>query len=109
MDKSQYKAQMNDIIQISIKNVYQSREVIEKELVGYKIIHTLLDKFCTAYNNTIEGTASNYDAIVLKMLPERYQDQKENLYERLLHICHYISMLTDGKALDLYKTINGYR
>jgi dGTPase len=109
MDKSQYKAQMNDIIQISIKNVYQSREVIEKELVGYKVIHTLLDKFCTAYNNTIEGTASNYDAIVLKMLPERYQDQKENLYERLLHICHYISMLTDGKALDLYKTINGYR
>ena len=31
MDKSQYKAQMNDIIQISIKNVYQSREVIRKK------------------------------------------------------------------------------
>src|SRR5690606_4265108 len=44
MDKSQYKAQMNDIIEISIKKVYQSREVIEKELVGYKVINTLLDK-----------------------------------------------------------------
>ena len=45
MDKSQYKAQMNDIIQISIKNVYQSREVIQKEVMGYKIINSLLDGF----------------------------------------------------------------
>ncbi len=105
MDKSQYAAQMNDIIQISVKNVYQSREVIEKEIVGYKVITTLLDKFCTAYNNKIEGNASNYDNLILKVLPERYQFQKENLYDRLLHICHFISMLTDGKALQLYNTI----
>ena len=45
MDKSQYKAQMNDIIQISVKNVYQSREVIQKEVMGYKIINSLLDGF----------------------------------------------------------------
>ena len=45
MDKSQYKAQMNDIIQISIKNVYQSRDVIQKEVMGYKIINSLLDGF----------------------------------------------------------------
>ena len=51
MDKSKYKAQMDDIIKISVKKIYQSREVIEKELIGYKIIQTLLDKFITAYNN----------------------------------------------------------
>src|SRR6476620_8316550 len=33
-DKSKYKAQMNDIIKLSVKNIYQSREVIEKELSG---------------------------------------------------------------------------
>ncbi len=33
-DKSQFKAQMNDIIKISVKNIYQSREVIEKEVGG---------------------------------------------------------------------------
>jgi hypothetical protein len=27
------------------------------------------------------------------------------LYERLLHICHFISLLTDGNALLFYKTI----
>ncbi len=105
MDKSQYKAQMNDIIQISVKNVYQSREVIQKEVMGYKIINNLLDGFCTAYNKKENGTASNYDELLLKLLPERFQFQKENLYDRLLHICHFVSLLTDGKALELYKTI----
>ena len=105
MDKSQYKAQMNDIIQISIKNVYQSKEVIQKEVMGYKIINSLLDGFCTAYNKKVNGTASNYDELLLKLLPERFQFQKENLYDRLLHICHFVSLLTDGKALELYKTI----
>lgn len=107
MDKSQYIAQMNDIIQISIKNVYQCKEVVQKEVVGYKIINTLLDKFCTAYHNKIEGKASNYDTIILKLLPERFLHQKENVYDQLLHICHFVSLLTDGKALQMYNIIEG--
>jgi dGTPase len=106
-DKSKFKAQMDDIINISIKNIYQSREVIEKEIVGYQIIQTLLDKFITAFNNKFNGIASNYDKLILKMLPEKHDLEKENLYERLLHICHYVSLLTDGNALELYETING--
>ncbi|NHN26563.1 dNTP triphosphohydrolase [Flavobacterium jejuense] len=109
MDKSQYLAQMNDIIQISIKNVYQCKEVVQKEVVGYKIINTLLDKFCTAYHNKIEGKASNYDTIILKLLPERFLHQKEKVYDQLLHICHFVSLLTDGKALEMYNIIQGNR
>ena len=106
-DKSKYKAQMDDIIKLSVKNIYQSREVIEKELVGYQIIQTLLDKFITAFNNKFDGKASNYDKLILKMLPEKFLENKEDLYKRLLHICHYVSLLTDGNALELYETING--
>ncbi|WP_281238085.1 dGTP triphosphohydrolase [Flavobacterium praedii] len=104
-DKSKYKAQMDDIIKISVKNIYQSREVVEKEIVGYQIIQTILDKFITAFNNKYEGSMSNYDGLILKMLPEKHHLEKENLYERLLHICHFVSMLTDGNALLFYKTI----
>jgi dGTPase len=107
MDKSKYKAQMDDIISICVNNIYNSREVIEKEIVGYQIIQTLLDKFITAFNNNYAGKASNYDKLILKMLPEKHHLEKETLYERLLHICHYISLLTDGKALELYNTIQG--
>ena len=105
MDKSQFNAQMNDIIQISIKNVYQSKEVIHKEVMGYKVLNSLLDNFCSATNRKEKGIATNYDELLLKLLPERFQVQKENLYERLLHICHFISLLTDGKAVELFNTI----
>jgi dGTPase len=44
---------------------------------------------------------------MLKMLPEKHQIEKENLYERLLHICQYVSLLTDGNALKLYEMIQG--
>ncbi|WP_281235461.1 deoxyguanosinetriphosphate triphosphohydrolase [Flavobacterium gelatinilyticum] len=106
-EKSKYKAQMKDIINLSVEKIYQSREVIEKEIVGYQIIQTLLDKFITAFNNKYEGTASNYDKLILKMLPEKHHLEKANLYERLLHICHYVSLLTDGNALELYEMISG--
>ncbi len=104
-DKSKYKAQMDDIIKLSVKNIYQSREVIEKELSGYQIINNLLDKFITAYNNHHEGKATNYDKLLLKILPEKHHLEKESLYDRLLHICHFISMLTDGKAVQLNKIV----
>jgi dGTPase len=103
-DRSKYKAQIDDIIKLSVKNIYQSREVIEKELSGYQIINNLLDKFITAYNNNYEGRATNYDKLLLKILPEKHHLEKESLYERLLHICHFISLLTDGKAV-LYNKI----
>ena len=109
MDRSVYKAQMDDIIKISIKNIYKSKEVIDKEVVGYKVINVILDVFCVAYNNTLEGQESNYDKIILNLLPERFLEEKETLYDRLLHICHYVSLLTDGKAIELYKLINGIK
>lgn len=104
-EKSKYKAQMDDIIKLSVKNIYQSREVIEKELSGYQIINNLLDKFITAYNNTYDGKATNYDKLLMKILPEKHHLEKESLYDRLLHICHFISMLTDGKAVELNKIV----
>jgi dGTPase len=63
-----------------------------------------LDKFITTYDNKYNGTASNYDALIFNYYPHHLE--KENLYDRLLH-CHYISLLTDGNALELYETING--
>lgn len=105
-DKSKYQAQMNDIIKLSVKNIYQSREVIEKEINGYQIINNLLDKFITAYNNKHEGKATNFDKLLLKILPEKQHVEKETLYGRLLHICHFVSMLTDGNALNFNKIIS---
>lgn len=106
-DKCAYVAQMKDIINISISNVYESKEVVEKEVVGYKVLHTLLEKFIAAANNKFNGKATHYDELILKLLPEQYRNENESLYLRLLNICRFISLLTDGKALELYHSIVG--
>lgn len=46
--KSQYKAQIDDIIKLSVDRIYRSREVVEKEIAGYAILQNLLDCYCTA-------------------------------------------------------------
>lgn len=104
-EKCAFVAQMKDVIAVSINNVYQSKEVIEKEVVGYQVIHTLLDHFCTAYNNHYYGEETHYDSLILKLLPEKYRGESDSVYERLMNICHFVSMLTDGKALELYRAI----
>ncbi|MGB5364287.1 MAG: dNTP triphosphohydrolase, partial [Aureibaculum sp.] len=42
LDKCRYEAQINDIIKISIDKVYRSKEVIEKEISGYRVLADLL-------------------------------------------------------------------
>lgn len=105
LDKSQYKAQIDDIIKLSVKNVYQSKEVVEKEITGYQVIHTLLDAFINAYRNNMNHQYSNFDRLIYSLLPEKYKVTFDTEYEQLLNICQFISLLTDGKAKELYQII----
>ena len=70
MDKSKYEAQITDIISLSVEQIYQSQEVIEKEIAGYKIISDILDVYTTALVRAKEDKASNYDILMLRTLPE---------------------------------------
>ncbi len=107
LDKCKYEAQIDDIIKLSVAKIYRSREVIEKELAGYNVITKLLDVFVTATNHTYKNTATNYDNLILSLLPESIQTPKETLYERILTICGFVASLTDGFAMQLYKKLNG--
>lgn len=107
LDKSQYEAQINDIIKISIDNVYQSTEVIDKEIAGYGVINTLLNTYATAVNNGFNNTASNYDKLILKSLPKNINTTSASLYKRLSSVCYYVSLLSDSKAILEYKKIKG--
>src|SRR5690554_7011552 len=87
-DKCAYVAQMKDIITISISNVYESREVVEKEIVGYKVLHTLLDKFIAATNNKFQGNATHYDEMILKLL--RSEEHTSELQSRPHLVCRLL-------------------
>ncbi|SFZ90626.1 dGTPase [Flaviramulus basaltis] len=107
LDKSKYEAQINDIIKISVENIYQSTEVIDKEIAGYGVINTLLNTYTNAINNCYNNTASNYDKLILKGLPKTIKTDDSSLYNRLSSVCYYVSLLSDSKAIQDYKKIKG--
>ena len=107
LDKSMYEAQINDIIKLSVENIYQSKEVIEKEISGYEVITKLLDTYISAVNNCYENHASNYDKLILKTLPSSVKINDDKLYNRVLSVCHYISLLSDSNAILTYKKLMG--
>lgn len=108
LDKCKYEAQINDILQISVSKIYNSHNVVEKEVAGYKIIADLLDVFINAVNNSYNNQASNYDKLIFKLLPEEYQDLPENLYKRILMVCTFIAGMSDGYAILIHKKISGF-
>ncbi|WP_299063380.1 deoxyguanosinetriphosphate triphosphohydrolase [uncultured Polaribacter sp.] len=107
LDKCKYEAQINDIIKISVEKIYNSTEVVEKEIAGYRIIADLLDVFVTALNNKFNGTTSNFDELVLNLLPEEYQTDLDNLYNRIMQVCSYVSRMSDSYAIRMHKKMTG--
>ena len=104
LDKSKYEAQINDIIKISINKVYQSTEVVDKEIAGYRILATLLDAFCTAFENNAHNELRHYDKLLLKNFKG---ELPSSTYEYLMQSCHYVSRLTDGNSVQLFQNIKG--
>ena len=107
LDKCAYEAQINDILKISISKIYKSQEVVEKEVAGYKIISDLLDVFITALNNYHKGSSSNYDHLLLNLLPSEFKVDSNSSYERIMSICSYISRMSDSYAIRIHKKISG--
>ncbi len=107
LDHSKYKAQIDDIIAESIQKIYQSSEVVDKEIAGYNILSTLLDGFTTACEHHYEGQATHYDSLLLKSL-DTPLPVEASVYEYTMLCCSHISMLTDGNALQLFQKIKGH-
>ena len=104
---SKYQAQITDIINISVSNIYQSKEVVNKELAGYRVLNGLLDIYTASVENRMNATTTSYDNLVFKSLPESVQFKEDDLYFNLMSVCGYISKLSDTNAILAYKRLSG--
>ncbi|MFC2442595.1 MAG: dGTP triphosphohydrolase [Capnocytophaga ochracea] len=103
---SKYRHQITDVIDCSVERIYQSDEVVEKEVSGYVVLQHLLDIFFTAIINQENGRETSFDKLLLKKLPEKYR-KKGSLYDKVMGITCYITSLTDSNAVELHlKTAN---
>jgi len=105
MDKSKYKAQIEDILGLSVEKIYKSEEVTNKEVVGYKVISSLLKAFVTAAVNSFNNQMSSYDKLILRLVPDGAPILGQNLYETLLNSTCFIASLSDGEAHKLSQQI----
>ncbi len=88
---------------VSVKRIYKSKDVVDIELAGHRIIGFLLDTFISA----IENPETNYSRLLLNRVPEQYEVDAPLIYDRILSVIDYVSGMTDVYALDLYRKITG--
>jgi len=109
-DKSSYEAQIKDIIKISVERIYQSEEVINKEIAGYKMLSHLLDTYTEAFlPETIELEDSNYNNLVKKSVPKLKIQEDQSVYETLMQLCSYTASLTDGITVASFEKYKGLK
>ena len=106
------------IRKLCIKYAYQNSEVLKLEIIGKKVLTTLLDSFikavlCEDYKKPKEECGKFYSLISsnFKFIQhiDKNNNYNENLdkYSRIQLVIDYISGMTDSYALNLHKTLLG--
>lgn len=108
-DKSSYEAQIKDIIKISVERIYQSDEVINKEIAGYKMLSYLLDTYTRAFLPDDKLPDSNFDKLVRNSVPRLNIAEGQSVYKTLLQICSYTASLTDGITVASFEKYKGLK
>ena len=109
LEKCKYEAQINDIIKISVENIYQSKDVVEKEISGFEVISQLMSTFSQAVANSHTDQASNYDGLILKILPNSIASEYSSLYQKLINVSAYVALFSDSQAVLTYKKLKGFQ
>lgn len=99
----QYKNAYNVCSKFAAENIYRSKDVLDVELAGYRIIGFLLDSFI----NAVKNPQHSYSKLLLDRIPEQYDIDSKSLYGKIQSIIDYISGMTDVYALDLYCKLTG--
>ncbi|MBR6371384.1 MAG: dNTP triphosphohydrolase [Bacteroidaceae bacterium] len=89
--------------ELSKEKIYRSRDVLEVELAGFRIISTLLDLMIEA----VQNPEREYSKLLINRVSSQYDINAEDIYNRILAVLDYISGMTDVYALDIYRKING--
>lgn len=105
---------LEDISRISIKKIYQSKQVLEREAGGFEVIAKLMESFCiAAYLVRFEPERyTPKHRAALRLLPDTAKSKLENpaltVYERLQIVIDFVSSLTDKHAIKLYRILYGF-
>ena len=91
-----------------MEKIYQSEEVISKEIAGYRMLSYLLDVYTKALLPEGDAENSNFTKLVLKSVPGlQHLQGSESVYGKLIGICSFTASLTDGMTVASFKKYKG--
>lgn len=88
---------------ISYAKIYRSRDVLDVELAGFRVITTLLELMIEAVTYPDKA----YSQLLIGRVSSQYNINADSFYGRVQAVLDYISGMTDIFALDLYRKIKG--
>ncbi|MEA4986355.1 MAG: dNTP triphosphohydrolase [Paludibacter sp.] len=114
--KSSKSFQLREFFEEIANKNFNYEEVLKNEIVGEKVVYTLLDYFVPAIlseNCTKKGTKENklYELISshYKYINKYFESYPNETYKKLLLVTDYISGMTDTYALTLYQELTGIK
>ncbi len=89
--------------ELSFRRIYRSKDVLDIELAGFRVISTLLDLMIEA----VLSPDKAYSQLLINRVSDQYDIHSSTFYGKVQAVLDYISGMTDVYALDLYRKING--
>ena len=89
--------------EVAVQKIYRSRDVLDIELAGFRIINTLIELMIDAVTHPDKA----YSRLLIDRVSSQYDLHAPTLYGKIQAVFDYLSGMTDVYALDLYRKING--
>ena len=88
---------------VAYERIYKSRDVVDIEVAGFRIIGTLIELMMDA----VLSPEKAYSQLLINRVSSQYNMKSSELFERIQAVLDYVSGMTDVFALDLYRKLNG--
>jgi dGTPase len=102
---SRFAPELKAIATLSRERIYATPSVLQIEAAGFEILGGLLGKIVPALVKP-EGDRTAADRKIAQIIPEQFS-RGTTPYTRLLGATDYISGMTDGFALKLFRRLHG--
>ena len=88
---------------LSVKEIYNFKSVVEIEIAGFNVIGELLEQFVGAVLKPKQPKSQK----LLKIIPTQFSIKGEDLYTDIQSVVDFIAGMSDLFAVDLYRRITG--
>jgi dGTPase len=94
---------LKKIDEISVRDIYNHKSVVEIEIAGYNVIGGLLEEFVTAVLHSSRDKSKK----LLRLIPKQFVINQDSLYANIQSVVDFIAGMSDLFAVDLYRRIKG--